>query len=97
MQQFQRRNTDKPFDYRRLGVFSSVAGFYIAPVINVWFNWLNSIAMPASFNNIGKALVQMAIDQTVGATVITAGFFFAFELVSSTLYTVRVNHLLVIE
>jgi len=79
MQQYTRRNSDTPFDYRRLAVFTSVAAFYIAPVINVWFNWLNGLPMPANFNTVGKALVQMAIDQTIGATVITAGFFFAFE------------------
>jgi len=33
-----------------------------------------------SFNNVKKALAMMAVDQTVGATVITAGFFYAFEL-----------------
>ena len=81
IQQFQRRNNkDKPFDFRRLIVFSSVAALYIAPTINVWFNWLNSIPLPTGYSNIAKALVQMAIDQTVGATVITVGFFYAFEL-----------------
>jgi len=33
-------------DLRRLAVFVSVAAFYIAPVINIWFNWLNSIPYP---------------------------------------------------
>lgn len=91
-------------DLRRLAVFVSVAAFYIAPVINIWFNWLNSIPYPerfdtgnfnvaflyknnfifsssTSFNNAKKALVMIVLDQTIGATVITAGFFYAFELV----------------
>lgn len=72
----------KSFDLRRFIVFTSVAAFYIAPVIHVWFNWLSKIPMPASFNNVSKALVMMIVDQTVGASVITAGFFYAFELVS---------------
>jgi len=36
-------------DMRRLIVFTSVAAFYIAPVINIWFNWLNTMPIPASF------------------------------------------------
>eukprot|EP01035_Chromulina_nebulosa_P026055 gene26055-34055_t len=67
-------------DMRRLIVFVSVAAFYIAPVINIWFNWLNAIPYPKSFNNAKKALVMIVLDQTIGATVITAGFFYAFEL-----------------
>lgn len=67
-------------DIRRLSVFTAVAAFYIAPVINIWFNWLNSLPYPKNFNNFSKALAMMVADQTIGATVITAGFFFAFEL-----------------
>jgi hypothetical protein len=76
-----KQNSLYKFDYRRLLVFSTVAGLYIAPVINVWFNFLNKFPIPKSFNNVGKALVMIALDQTVGAVVVTTGFFYAFELV----------------
>ena len=69
-----------PFDFRRLSVFTLVAGFYIAPVIHIWFNWLNSMPLPKNLNKVSKALAMMFVDQTVGATFITAGFFYAFEL-----------------
>lgn len=69
-------------DLRRLLVFSSVATFYIAPVIHVWFNWLEKVRIPKSLGDgkVKKSLYMIALDQTVGATVITAGFFYAFEL-----------------
>eukprot|EP01038_Epipyxis_sp_PR26KG_P006720 gene6720-9213_t len=69
------------FDFRRLAVFSSVAGLYIAPVINVWFNWLNKTPVPKSFNNVAKAAYMMFLDQTIGAVGVTVGFFYAFELI----------------
>lgn len=81
IQSYQARTTKKPIDVRRLLVFSSVCGLYMAPVINVWFNFLASLPFLASMSNLKKALWQMFIDQTVGATVITVGFFFAFEMV----------------
>jgi hypothetical protein len=84
-----KQNSLYKFDYRRLLVFSTVAGLYIAPVINVWFNWLNKFPIPKSFNNVGKALVMMVLDQTIGAVVVTTGFFYAFELVISTLHRIK--------
>jgi hypothetical protein len=36
-------------DMRRLIVFVAVAAFYIAPVVNIWFNWLNAIPYPKRF------------------------------------------------
>lgn len=68
------------FDYRRLAVFTAVTAFYIAPVIHVWFNMLAAMPMPAGAGNVLKAALMMVADQTVGATVITVGFFYAFEL-----------------
>eukprot|EP01035_Chromulina_nebulosa_P019232 gene19232-25083_t len=36
--------------------------------------------MPKGISQVGKALIMMLADQTIGATVITIGFFYAFEL-----------------
>jgi hypothetical protein len=82
IQSYEARKTKKPIDLRRLLVFSSVCSLYMAPVINVWFNFLASLPFLASMSNLKKALWQIFIDQTVGATLITVGFFFAFEMVS---------------
>lgn len=68
------------FDLRRFIVFTTVAGFYIAPVINLWFNWLARLPVPTKWNNVAKAAYMMLIDQTAGAVLINMGFFFAFEL-----------------
>ena len=69
------------FDLRRFLVFTSVAGFYIAPVLHVWFNYLNYFPVPSTFNRVAKSLVMIFLDQTIGAVVVNGGFFFAFELV----------------
>ena len=71
------------FNLRRWIVFTSVAGFYIAPSIHLWFDWLAGLPLPASFNGFKVALVQMLLDQTIGAVVINAGFFYAFQLSDS--------------
>lgn len=88
IQFYEGRNTkDFSFNLRRFLVFTTVTGFYIAPVIHIWFNWLAAMPMPKAFlqpgkvNNVIRAMIMMVADQTVGATVITIGFFYAFELV----------------
>lgn len=81
IQAYERRETKQPIDLRRLLVFSSVTGIYIAPVINLWFNFLASMPFLATMTNLKKAFWMMFVDQTVGATIITIGFFFAFEMV----------------
>ena len=82
IQKLENRTSKKPFEYRRLFVFFLVTALYIAPVIHVWFDWLNLIPMPAWANTpVKKAAVMMAVDQTIGAVVITIGFFYAFEFV----------------
>ena len=75
------KKSKKTFDYRRLLVFFTVTALYIAPVINVWFNWLNNgMPLPASLSNVAKAGIMMIADQTIGAVGVTIGFFYAFEL-----------------
>lgn len=69
-------------DFRRLSVFMTVGGLYIAPVIHLWFNYLEFLPLPANLGKWTKSLIMIAADQTFGAVVITAGFFYAFELVS---------------
>jgi hypothetical protein len=81
VQAYEGRTTKKPIDLRRLLVFSSVTGIYIAPIINLWFNYLATMPFLATMSNLKKALWMMFVDQTVGATIITIGFFFAFEMV----------------
>ena len=39
-----------------------------------------AILKPGKINEVWKALSMMVVDQTVGATVITIGIFYAFEL-----------------
>lgn len=75
---YQKGLTPK-FDLRRFAVFSFVAGFYIAPTIHVWFDYLNAFPVPSDFSRVAKALVMIFLDQTIGAVVINGGFFFAFE------------------
>lgn len=70
-------------DRRRLAVFATVVGFYISPVIHVWFDFLNNIPLLKGLSKIKKSLVMLFIDQTVGALLVNGGFFFAFELAQS--------------
>lgn len=81
VQKYQSRNTNNNLDFRRVIVFATVCGLYIAPVIHVWFNYLNSMQFLSGLGNVKKAVAMMAVDQSIGAIVITLGFFFAFEAV----------------
>jgi hypothetical protein len=80
VQRIQGKETGKAFDIRRWMVFTSVAAFYVAPVIHLWFNWLNNLQFIDGMNNAAKALIMTGIDQTAGAVLVNAGFFYAFEL-----------------
>lgn len=84
IQTLTRRKAGLPLglDLRRFLVFTTVAGVYIAPVINAWFTWLTKLPMGNS-SNFTKAMIMMLVDQTAGAVLINAGFFFAFEMVPS--------------
>ena len=87
IQKFESRKTPgKPFDFRRLVVFALVCGLYIAPVVHCWFDYLSKISMFQSMSNTSKAFAMMLVDQSVGAIIITSGFFFAFELVSKNFF-----------
>ena len=88
IQKIQMRNTNKSFDYRRLLVFSLVAGLYIAPVIHVWFDWLDKLPFLQSMTGFNKAAIMMLIDQTIGATVINMFFFVAFETVRYSIFII---------
>jgi hypothetical protein len=81
-------------DFRRVAVFTSVCGFYIAPVIDRWFQWLNTLAFPAVLGETGKVLTTLFIDQTLGAVTINAGFFLAFELVRYVLIPYHMQYTL---
>lgn len=82
VQVYEGRKTNKALDYRRMIVFATVCGLYIAPVIHVWFEYLNKMPFLANMGKYSKAFAMMFVDQTVGATIITLGFFYAFEAVS---------------
>ena len=82
VQAYEGRKTRKQLDFRRMIVFATVCGLYIAPVIHVWFEYLNKLSFLANMGKYSKAFWMMFVDQSVGATVITLGFFFAFEAVS---------------
>ncbi|RYG65866.1 hypothetical protein EON64_11030 [archaeon] len=81
-------------DLRRLFVFMAVAGFYMAPATHWWFNFLDRMPVLRGKSRWAQSLIMIAVDQTAGALLITSGFFFAFELVSTsvsnTLCVVRV-------
>ena len=70
-------------DVKRLLVFTSVSTFYIAPTIHVWFEFIEKLKVPKFLGEgkTAKSIMMILADQTVGATLISAGFFFAFELV----------------
>jgi hypothetical protein len=81
VQIYQARKSNASIDYRRVMVFAAVCGLYLAPVIHVWFNYLNGMKFLNGLGNVQKALSMMLVDQSIGATAITFGFFFAFEAV----------------
>lgn len=70
-------------DVKRLLVFTSVSTFYIAPTIHLWFEFIENMKVPKFLGEgkTAKSVMMLLADQTVGATIISAGFFFAFELV----------------
>lgn len=82
IQSYESRITKKALDFRRIIVFGTVCGLYVAPVIHNWFNFLNSMPFLVNMSNLPKALAMMLVDQSIGATAISFGFFFAFEAVS---------------
>lgn len=79
VQTYEGRKSKKALDFRRILVFATVCGIYIAPVIHVWFEYLNKMPFLLNLGKYSKAFAMMFVDQSVGATVITLGFFFAFE------------------
>lgn len=91
VQLYQSRKSDASIDFRRVMVFATVCGLYIAPVIHVWFNYLNGIKFLSGLGNVQKALSMMLVDQSIGATVITLGFFFAFEAVKIFPMDIRID------
>lgn len=58
-----------------------VSAFYVAPVTHFWFKYLDRALSAWKGSQVSKALAMVAIDQTVGAVVVTTGFFCAFSLV----------------
>mmetsp|Transcript_21990 Transcript_21990/g.36843 ORF Transcript_21990/g.36843 Transcript_21990/m.36843 type:complete len:240 (+) Transcript_21990:64-783(+) len=68
------------FDRRRLMVFTSVCGIYIAPVVHMWYDTLFKFPFIQNIRStFKKTAVATVIDQIVGAGYINALFFFAFE------------------
>lgn len=80
LSQYLGKTREIRYQLRRILVFMSVASLYVAPVIHVWFNFLNNIPIPSGVGSSVKALVMLGIDQTIGAFFINIGFFMAFEL-----------------
>lgn len=77
------RKTASLLDWRSVAVFATVCGLYFAPVLDVWFAFLGRVSFPKSWSDTGRAAAMTVVDQTVGAALVTSGFFFAFELVHS--------------
>mmetsp|Transcript_11286 Transcript_11286/g.10920 ORF Transcript_11286/g.10920 Transcript_11286/m.10920 type:complete len:298 (-) Transcript_11286:2306-3199(-) len=85
IQMYESTKTKKRFNFRRLVVFSTVTGLYIAPFLHVWLDYLNVLPFLSKLGNFQKAFSMLLIDQTIGAIAINIGFFFAFEA-SEALY-----------
>lgn len=83
VQTMSHKVVDKPFqlDFQRAAVFTAVCGLYFAPVVDAWFTFLAKIPFPAQLSDNGKVLAMLVVDQTVGAALVTGGFFYAFEMV----------------
>lgn len=86
IQKYESVSLKKAFDYRRFLIFGTVTGLYMAPALTAWYETLNAIPFLSKLGNIQKVLAMLFVDQSVGAIVITIGFFFAFEAVSILLY-----------
>jgi hypothetical protein len=86
-----------PFNFHRMIVFSLVTAVYITPVIHVWFNMLNALPFLSRLNNTMKANLMIIIDQTFGAVIITAGFFYAFEIANRIVppYTKHLDNVII--
>lgn len=80
-QQAAALSTAFSLDKRRLLVFSTVCGIYIAPISHIWFNALSQLPVPSNFSNFAKALVMILVDQTIGSVSVASGFYYAFEMV----------------
>jgi hypothetical protein len=89
VQSYEGRKLKKAIDLRRVIVFATVCGLYIAPVIHIWFEYLNTMPFLLKLGKYSKAFAMMFVDQSVGATVITLGFFFAFEAVRGNASNLR--------
>lgn len=79
MQAWEMKKNGSKFDWKRFVVFTTVAVIYFAPVIHCWFNFLASLPLPA--NKFARASMMIVIDQTLGAVVVTTGFFYVLEAV----------------
>lgn len=73
-------NSPFELDLHRVAVFTAVCGLYFAPVVDAWFNFLAKIPFPTQLSDTGKVLAMLAVDQTIGAAIVTGGFFYAFEM-----------------
>lgn len=81
-------NREFTLDIRRAAVFSFVSALYIAPAIHNWFEFLNKVGLaiiPPQFGRVAKAALMIIFDQTIGAIVVTFGFFYAFEFFNTVL------------
>lgn len=83
VQTMSHKAADKPFqlDLQRVAVFTAVCGMYFAPVVNAWFTFLSKLPFPPQLSDTGKVLAMLVVDQTIGAAIVTGGFFYAFEMV----------------
>ena len=88
MQAWEMRKNGSAFDVKRFVEFTTVAAIYFAPVIHCWFNFLASLPLPV--NKLAKASIMIVIDQTVGAVVVTTGFFYVLEAVQVSIRSLLV-------
>lgn len=74
-------NPGAVLDFRRVAVFGTIGALYFAPVIDAWFTFLGKLPIPRNWSDTARAAAMTLVDQTVGAVIITSGFFYAFEAV----------------
>jgi hypothetical protein len=80
IQQINRRLHGTPFNLRRLLVFMTCTTFYIAPVVHLWFEWLNSLPWINSYKTkLGRATAMIILDQTLGLVSVNFGFYYFYE------------------
>jgi hypothetical protein len=76
-------------NWHRLRVYAVLGAVYVAPVIHVWFGYLERLKSPggplASLPGWKAVAAMTFIDQTVGATIVLSSIYVVFELLDTAM------------